>query len=126
MADILTNTIKVTVEKEDFEFRVPSPKDYARMGVVAGAIRRSYDPQGVGSEYSVDDFTATVVRAMAIMAVCLEKSTAKWAFSEVKDRNGDVKVIVDPEAFPPQATKIIVQIPFKFDEEVSRFLEGGA
>ena len=125
MTDILENTIKITAEGEEFVFRVPSPKDYARIGIVAGAMRRNYDPQFIGSEYSVDQFTSELIRAMAIMVVCLEKSTAKWAFTPEKGKDGKESLVVDPDSFPPQATKILVQLPTLFDQEVGRFLGEG-
>lgn len=125
-SNVLTNTITVRVEDEDFEFRIPSPMDVAKIGSVAAGIRRKFDPEGIGYEDGLDINTIILVRAMATMEVLLEKSTAKWAFSETKDARGQVSVAVDSSKFPPTATGMLYEIYNKFQEEVTRFLGRGA
>lgn len=125
MPDILDNTVTVTVGGDTFEFRLPSPLDMAKIGMVASSIRREADPAGLGYEEGLDWQTAVLIRAMATMVVLLERSSAKWAFSEVRDAKGVATVSVDHKKFPPKASLVLPEIYDKLQEEVSRFLSGG-
>lgn len=125
MADILQNTVKITVEGEEFEFRVPSPLDVAKVGMRAAAIRRNADPDGIGFEDGLDIDTLLVVRAMATMDVLLERSSAKWALSEIKDTQGNVKVGADSNKFPAHVTPMLPVIYQEVQEAIKRFLGRG-
>lgn len=124
MPDLLTNSVTFKIDDEEFVFRAPSPLDMARVGVIAGSIRRELDPAGLGNEVCIDWQTSTLIESMAIMEVLLERGP-KWAYSEKEDRSGKKHVVVDRVAFPPNKTNVLRQIPSKFSEEVSRFLAGG-
>lgn len=123
---VLDNSVTITVDGKDFQFRVPSPLDTARIGMVSASIRRRLDPDGVGSEEALDPSTALVIRGMAMMEVLLEKSSATWAFSEVKDAKGVTKIAVDAGKFPPAATALLPAIYMEAQDAIARFLNPGA
>jgi len=125
MPDILDNSVTVKVGDDDFRFRVPSPMDMARIGMVAASIRREMDPAGLGYEDGLDWQTAVLVRSMATMTVLLEQSSAKWPFNEVRDARGNASVGVDYKKFPPTASTLLPEIYDKLQDEVARFLNGG-
>lgn len=125
MPDILDNFVTVKVGEDTFEFRLPSPLDMAKIGMVATAIRRESDPSGLGYEDGLDFNSAILIRAMATMVVLLERSSAKWPFSEVRDAKGAATVGVDYKKFPPKSALILPEIYDKLQEEVTRFLDGG-
>lgn len=125
MPDVLDNSVTISLYGEDFVLRVPSPLDMARIGVEAGAIRRTLDPLQIGNEECVDWHTAKLIRGLAYLKVLCEKSTATWVFSEVDAGRGTKSVSVDITKLPPKSTKTLVELAEVAAQAIERFLEGG-
>ncbi|MDE3023127.1 MAG: hypothetical protein KGI54_14975 [Pseudomonadota bacterium] len=125
MSDLLNNTITVKIGDDEFVFKVPSPKDYIQIGMHAAALRRAMDPQHIGNVQSIDAYTYELIQSVAVMQVCLQNSSAQWAYSEVEDGNGKASVQVNLDKFPPKAITVLAQINDQFEAEVSRFLSEG-
>lgn len=118
-----TFTIK-TGEGDDaveFELRVPSPLEKAKIGVRAAAIRRSFDPTGMVSSENLDGETFFLIQGMAILETLLERSDAKWVWTEFKPDRGDPQLIVDVTKFPEGKETIVAEVGLKFQESLDRF-----
>lgn len=126
MADVLTDTLTVTVGEDEFVFAIPTPIQQVQVGVRAAAIRRRFDPTGGGWEDGLDGAAYLLVRGMATMEVLLRRSSAKWPYSEGRDVNNKPEVRVDLDKLPPMASPIIVQVYQGFSEALGRFYTGGA
>ena len=82
MSDVLNPTFTVKAGGFEFIFRVPTPLDKARLGTREASIRRIIDPTSSGWADGLDEGTFYLIRGMAVLEQFLEKSDAKWAFSE--------------------------------------------
>ena len=122
MSDLTKTTVDVVVNDETFVFRIPSVREFAKVGARAHELRRADSPSTNGSEWGLDPTSIDLYRGMALFEVLLEKADAKdnWPFSE---SNG--KLVVDSSKFPPRVTFAVIQANRGFDEAYSRFLEGG-
>lgn len=124
MADLTKETIDVEVGAEKFVFRIPTPREHARVSARAHEMRQQDAPRTGGSGYGLDPFAQDLYRGMALMEVLLKQADAKdnWPFQN--DANG--KPVVNSDKFPPQAIPVIPAIAEGFDIEFARFLKGGA
>jgi hypothetical protein len=123
MADLTQETFEVKVDDQTFVFRIPSPRDMARMGSRALLLRRQDSPDTMGSEWGLDGFSSDLYRGMALMETLLLRADAKdnWPYTEK-----DGKPVVDSSKFPPSSTLLIPLIYRGFDEQLTRFHSGGA
>jgi hypothetical protein len=121
---VLKQTLSIKIGEDDsaeeFTLRVPNPMDRARIGVREAAIRRQLDPMGSFVGVMVDDETFFLIRGMAILEVLLEKASATWPYTEVKNERG-AELRVDINAFPPGKEDIIAEIGRRFGDELDRF-----
>jgi hypothetical protein len=121
-ADITQTTIDVVSGSETFIFRIPSVREYAKVGARAHELRRADSPTTNGSEWGLDPMSIDLYRGMALFEVLLEKADAKdnWPFTEIGGKPG-----VDSSKFPARATPIVIDVSRGFDEAFRKFLEGG-
>jgi hypothetical protein len=110
MQDTIPSEIPVTIGEGDsaevFNFRIPSPRDYARLGTRALAMRRADDPGAMGMEFGLDFGTIDLYRGMALLETLLTSATVTWPYT--KDQKGDP--VVDSNKFPPEATSKVARI----------------
>lgn len=122
--DVLKPTFSIKVEDNEFIFRVPTPLEKAKLGSREAAIRRSLD--GFGSAYGLDEDTFCLVRGMAVLELFLDKTNARWVYTETKPEKGPAKVVVDIEAFPPGTETIITEVGREFQAGLDKFHGRGA
>ena len=126
MVDLTQTTLEVTSgedpNKETFVFRVPSVREYAKVGARAHELRRADSPSTNGSEWGLDPTSIDLYRGMAVLEILLVKADAKdnWPFTEVGG-----KPVVLSDKFPPFATPAVMDVNRGFDEAYRRFLNGG-
>jgi hypothetical protein len=122
MSDVVNPTFKVKAGDFEFVFRVPTPLDKVRQGARESAIRRAVDPSGAGWADGLDEYTFSLVRGMTVLELFLEKSDAKWAFSETAiGKKGPAEVKVDISKFPPGTEDIIREVGFNFQSALNTF-----
>jgi hypothetical protein len=123
-SDIIPVTIGEGEEQQIFNFKVPSPRDLARMGARAKAMRLRDDPSSNGEEFGLDPLTQDLYRGCALLETLLKKASCKdnWVYSA--DANG--APMVDSEKFPPQYTLLIREVYQGFIAALSTFLTGPA
>lgn len=109
--------------KELFVFRIPSVREYAKMGARAHELRRMDSPSTGGGEYGMDGVTSDIYRGLALFETLLSRADAKdnWPFTT--DATG--KPVVDSDKFPPTATRSLIDAYRGFEAEYARFLAGG-
>jgi len=121
MSDTIPSEIPVTIgegeEAETFTFRVPSPRDSAKLGTRALAMRRADDPTSLGSEFGLDYMTIDLYRGMALLELLLTTATVEWPYS--KDTKG--QPVVDSSKFPPDSTTKIQRIYQGFQKALEDF-----
>lgn len=120
-AELTQTTIEVVSDEETFVFRIPSVREFARVGTRSHALRAADSPTTNGSEWGLDPMTADLYRGMALFEVLLERADCKdnWPFTEV-----DGKPRVDSSKFPPQVTFTVIDVQRRFDEAYRKFLDG--
>ena len=117
---LTTDAIVVKTDKgEAFEFRLPSARDFARIGARAYELRRQDSPTTGGNESGLDFLTQDLYRGFALMEVLLVKADAKnnWPFSA--SETGEP--VVRSDKFPPYAISVIPEVLRKFEEQVATF-----
>ena len=117
---VTEDNIEVVVGGDHFYFRVPSPRDYARLGMRAAALRRQ-DSSGFGDDLGLDDFTASLYRSFAILETLLVKADVAWPYTETKTG----VPVVDHTKFPPSKTPQLVEIARGFEDKFYTFLGSG-
>lgn len=123
MADILkpTFTIKTVDPAHEFIFRVPTPLDKARQGARETAIRRFIDPTGSGWGDGLDTETFFLIRGMAVLELFLDKTDAKWVYTETPAVKGEAKVHVDISQFPAGTEDLITEVGRNFQAGLDTF-----
>jgi hypothetical protein len=123
MADILKPTVSVKAQDHEFIFRVPSPLEKARLGAREASIRKMIDPTGAGWADGYDIETFYLIRGMAVLELFLDKSDAKWVFTEAPaTKDGPAgRVYVDINAFPPGKEDVISEVGREFQPALDRF-----
>jgi hypothetical protein len=123
MADILKPTVSVKAQGQEFIFRVPSPLEKARLGAREASIRKLLDPTGQGWADGYDLDTFYLIRGMAVLELFLDKSDAKWVFTEAPaSKDGPAgRVYVDINAFPPGKEDVISEVGREFQPALDRF-----
>ena len=103
---------------EEFSFKLPSPRDLAKINVKADSLRRRDDPESLPPE---DYWTQYLYRGFALLETLDFTLDCKdnWPFSE--DPKDKSKVIIDSSKFPPGSETKIVAIWGLFQEELTRF-----
>lgn len=121
VADIANDTIEVVVNGETFTFRVPSPRDLARVGSRAANLRMR---DGILSSDSLDQLTNALYDAMAHFEILLLKADAKnnWPFSK-NDKN---EVVIDSSKFPASSTTNLLDAYRGFQSKLDTFLSTGS
>ena len=99
--DVLKDTLNVEYKGETYVFRIPGYVDEIKLGMHARNIRRELDPEGGGSPEGLDNFTNVLVRGASVFEVLLQSATARWPFSEDKDK----KPVVDFRKWPNDKTE---------------------
>lgn len=127
MADAMQETLIVEIgegdDKEVFHFKMPSPRDLAKINTRAETLRRRDDPESQPSE---DYFTQFLYRGCALLEVLSFKADTKdnWPWSQ--NPSEPSKLIVDSAKFPPGTEFKVVEIWRSFNDALSRFHEGRA
>jgi hypothetical protein len=120
-ADVLKPTFSIKVEGHEFVFRVPTPLEKARQGARETAIRRIIDPTSAGWADGLDEATFCLIRGMAVLELFLDKTDARWVYTETAADKGPVKVVVDITAFPPGTETIITEVGREFQAGLDKF-----
>lgn len=118
--DILRNTLTISSDGADYEFRIPSLFDEMRIGVRMRDIRRRIDPSSDGSDIGLDQTTLYFNRACATFEVMLNKASVEWPFSQGK--NGPV---VDCEKFPKEKAATVIAVYGELQEKLITFRAEG-
>lgn len=116
----IPSEIEVKVGDETFYFRVPSPRDVARLGTRAQALRRADEPGTNGSEIGLDGLSADLYRGFALFETLLIRADTdgNWPFS--KDDEG--KPYVDSTKFPTFSTLVVPEVYQGFSTALDKFL----
>lgn len=124
MAELTQETIDVLIGTETFIFKIPTPREHARVSSRAAMLRATDTPGAFVSEWSLDPDTAGSYRAMAIMEILLQKADTEdnWCYSN----NDEGKPVVDSNKFPAKTIRTLPLIARGFEEGLQKFLEGGA
>jgi hypothetical protein len=111
-------------DQETFVFKVPNPREFAKLGTRAQALRRLDEPAMAGEEYGLDPLTADLYRGFALFETLLVSADAKdnWPFSE----NADKKPYVDSSKFPFVATLVVREVYQGFIRSLESFLQKGS
>lgn len=119
--DLAKTTIDVTCGNGDvFTFKIPGPRDYARVGSRAHELRRQDSPSTGGAEYGLDPFSQDLYRGFALLEILLVKADAKDNWPYTNDANG--KPVIDCAKFPPKAIQIIPEVTRGFETALLTFL----
>jgi hypothetical protein len=123
LADIAQDTITVahTPSGEIFVFRVPSPRDYARMGAHAGVLRRRDVPESGGAEFGLDPLSQDLYRGFALFECLLEKADTSNNWPYTKDEKGNLTV--DSSKFPPETLLTVPEVFQEFNKLLDEFLK---
>lgn len=122
-ADILKPTFSIKVGDEEFELRVPTPLERAKVGAREAGIRKTLDFNATG--WDVDEFTLCLIRGMAVLETLLEKSNVKWPYSP-DTKTGEPSVRVDITNLPSGKEDVIAEVGRQFQEALDRFHGRGA
>lgn len=117
---ILKPTFTLKAGGNEFVFRVPTPLDKVRQGSREAAIRRFVDPAGGGWPDGLDPETFYMIRGMTVLELFLEKTDARWVYSESKD-GAKGAVIVDITALPPGKEDVIAEVGRGFQAGLDKF-----
>ena len=118
---VLKGKIEVEVGSEKFIFKLPSPRDVAKMGNRATAMRREDSPDFGGSEWGLDSLSSDLYRGMALFDILLVSANTKNSWHLSKTDKG--AFVIDSSKFPPFATVTVVEAYRSFTEKHERFLD---
>jgi hypothetical protein len=122
--DIITVTIGEGDDQQVFNFKTPSPRDMARMGARAKAMRLRDDPTASGEEFGLDPLTQDLYRGCALLETLLKTASCpdNWVYSA----DASNSPVVDSEKFPPKYSLLIQEVYRGFIAALSTFLTGPA
>ena len=115
---------EITVEhdyrdaKTTYIFRIPSPMQQAKIGIVARNLRMQDDPETVGSSDGLDSYTYELYYAAATFKTMYIRGDNSWVMSP--NEAGQPECI--PDNWPADAP--LVDVFEKYMQEVERFREG--
>ena len=126
MAEQGSNLFQTEIEVSDefegrnmtYVFRIPTPMEMARIGLVARNLRKSEDPDGDGSDAGLDDLSATYYYAFANFIVLYVRGDNNWVMTP--DEGGTPEC--NPKNWGMDAP--FLQVFEKFIQELERFREG--
>lgn len=121
--DLLQSSLTVRNVGRDgdhFQFKIPTIRDEIQVSARADAIHKSLDPSWDGFTPGLDGFGMLHLKACATLEILLEKSSARWAFSETKDG-----VKVDSSKFPANRVNDVIVAYQGFSEALQTFRETG-
>ena len=113
----LTVTHEHEGSKFSYTFKVPSPMDQARVGIVARNLRREDDPESGGSDQGLDDLTALLYYASATFVVLYKRGDNDWVMTPSEGGTPEC----DPRAWGPDAP--VLEVFDAFTQELERFRE---
>jgi hypothetical protein len=122
MADeqaILKDSIVVSHDGHEYEFKIPSVRDRTKIYAVAAKLRKDADPDGMGLAYSYNFMDTAYMESIAQFLVLIKTSSAPWVYTT--DKTG--KPILDIDKWPSDVP--IVEVMEKFADELTKFREGG-
>lgn len=122
-ARLLQSTVEVIDHGEVFEFAIPTVRHEIRISSMIPRIRRLADPDSAGeSMEGIDPAGYFYIRAIATFLTCLKSTSATWVHSP----GPDGKPVVAWETWPAAVTNRVLEIALAFQQEVSRFHDGGS
>jgi len=117
-SNLFKDEITVHHDGKSYTFRIPSPRDMARAGILARNLRMEDDPDSGGSADGLDPLTDNLYFAMAYFKACYLRGDNNW----VHTPNEDGVPVIEPKAWEPDAPVLTV---FElFTDELTRFREG--
>ena len=107
MSDIIQDTLDVVYSGQTFTFKLPNPRDVAKMGTRALALRREDGGFGTGGiEFGLDPDTMDLYRGFALLETLLIRADAKdnWPYSQ----GPKGEPVVDSSKFPPSVDPFMI------------------
>lgn len=126
MPDILQDTFSVTVDGDEYVFKVPTIKYEIELGYRAADVRRRAYPESGGTLIAADYASVQFSRACAIMELYLTKASTLWPYgfadgAETAEIDFAKPPKVDFEKFPVNCTELLYQVGEAFENEITRF-----
>ncbi len=113
---LLPSEIEVKSGDETFYFKVPSPRDLARMGSRSTALAAADEP--FMGRPALDPFTQNLYRGFALFETLLVRADATWPYTQ----GPDGKPYVDSSKFPTESTYTVTEVYQGFSEALEKFL----
>jgi hypothetical protein len=123
MVDALATEFTVTVDGDQYVFKIPTIKYTMEMGARATDIRRRAYPTTEGDITRTDYIAVLFSRACAQLELYLVRASVAWpyGFDDTTQIDPNTPPVVDFEKFPFWATDTIERIGEAFNNEVERF-----
>lgn len=118
---VLENELVISNQGEDFAFRIPTPLDTVRMGLVMRQLRKEVDPDGDSSAEGIDPWTGVFMQVIALFLVSLIRTSATWVHKAGKDG----KPTIGWREWEQDKTARLFQIWADYQAGMSRFHERG-
>jgi hypothetical protein len=121
-SDIIPVTIGEGEEQQIFNFKTPSPREMAKLGARAKAMRLRDDPNNNGDEWGLDPLSQDLYRGCALLETLLLTADCKdnWVYST----GPGGKPVVDSEKFPTNCTLAVQEVYRGFIASLGNFLSG--
>jgi len=117
---VLTNTVEIDDPADPaikYEFEVPGFAKQMQLGMYAKAIRRKYDPTGVGDAMGLDGETAMLAWSIAAFELLLKGAGVKWPYSEGENK----QPVVDHTKWAEDKLDVVLDVGVRLDAELMRF-----
>jgi hypothetical protein len=112
---LLAKSVTVELDGKTYVFKLPTPRDYVQIGLVARKLRAKEDPDSNGSTAGLDPETVYMFNAMATFVVLYEKGDNDWVVTP-----GDASSpVIDPLKWGFGVP--FIEVFVKFTEELSKF-----
>jgi hypothetical protein len=125
MSDVLADRFTITLDTDEYVFRIPSIRYDVELGYRAADVRRRCYPDAGGMLGGVDYAAVAFSRACAILELYLISANTLWPYGFSDDDLSKVDVSkppkVDFEKFPLSSADQVVAVGEAFEREYTRF-----
>lgn len=118
---VLKTSLEVEVNKEKYEFKIPTIHEEIGVGIRVKDIRRRLEPTWNGFEAGLDGQALLELRACATFELLLLKSSSKWPW--IEDAKGNV--ICNSSKFPNSKYNDVLLAYQNFQDALNSFRTGG-
>ena len=130
MSDVLSDRISVTVEQNEYVFRIPTIRYDVELGYKSADVRRRCYPEGGGMLGAVDYGAVQFSRSCAILELYLTSASTLWPYGFDDSDMGKVDLTrppkVDFEKFPLSAAETVTLVGEAFEAAFARFRKRGS